>query len=82
MVQGLGLYLVVLNNLIPLNLSIRNLLRLFKVIVLLLLSEKALDLVIGEGESLASHLRKIVNKADHGLCALGIKFVVVAGLDL
>lgn len=75
-------YTMVLNNFIPLDFAIGYLLWLFKVVMFFLFSKEALNLMVLKSKGLPSYLRQVVDEANHGSCALWVKFIVVSRFDL
>ena len=80
--QVVCLDLMMLDNLVPLDLAVGDLLRLLEVIVLLLLGVEALNLMVLQSEGVASDLRQVVNEANHCLGAIRVELIVVSSLDL
>jgi hypothetical protein len=68
--QTVGLDIMMLNNLVPFDLAISNLLRLLEVVMLLLLSKEALNLMVLKSESLSSDLWQVMDEANHCLRAI------------
>ena len=68
--QAVSLDIMMLDNFVPLDLAIGNLLRLLEVVMLLLLCKEALHLVILKSKSLSSNLGQVVDEANHGLLAI------------
>ena len=80
--QTVSLDIMMLDNLVPLDLAISNLLRLFEVVMLLLLSKEALNLMVFKSESLSSNLWQVMDETNHCLRAIWIKLVIVSSFDL
>jgi hypothetical protein len=74
--------IMVLNDFVPLDFSIWNLLRFFEVIVFFLVSIETLDLMILKSEGLSGDFWKIMNETHHSLGALGIELIVITCFDL
>lgn len=80
--QVISLDLVMLYDLVPLDLAVGDLLRLFEVVVFLLLGVEALNLMVLQSESVAGDLWQVVDEANHCLGAIRVELVVVPSLDL